>query len=152
MQLKWNWGTGITIVYSLFALGTSGMVAFAMREHVDLVSDDYYDQAVALDAHRAAEGRATALGDAFTIASDPAAARVTIQWPQALPVESGTLTLYRPADAAKDRTVPVALDSERRQIVSLAGLVSGRWMIQVSWRSRGEPYYAEREILVAAAR
>lgn len=152
MKLRWHWGTGISAVYVTFALGTSGMVALAMHEHVDLVSDDYYDQAVRLDAHRMAEARAAALGERFVIAPDPANQRVTLIWPRDLPIDSGGVTLYRPSDAAKDRTIPIAIDAEHRQIVSLTNLAPGRWMIQSRWLSRGEPYYAEREVIVEAKR
>jgi hypothetical protein len=152
MKLRWHWGTGISAVYAAFALGTSGMVALAMHEHVDLVSDDYYDQAVKLDARRMAEARAAALGNGFAIAPEPASERVVVQWPREMSVESGTLTLYRPSDAGKDRTIPTSLDADHRQIVSLTGLTPGRGLLQARWQSRGEAYYAEREVTVAAAR
>lgn len=152
MKLRWNWGTGIAAVYTAFALGTSGMVAFAMHERVDLVSDDYYEQAVGLDAHRLAESRAAALGDGFIFAPNADTAEVSFTWPNALPIESGSVTFYRPSDATKDRSVAIAPDANRHQIVSLAGLAPGRWLIQASWRSRGETYFAERDVIVRAAR
>lgn len=152
MKLRWNWGTGISAVYAAFAIGTSGMVAFAMHQHVDLVTDDYYDQAVRLDAHRMAEARAAALGNGLIIAPDTATARLTLQWPLELPIESGTITLYRPSDSAKDRTTPITRDADGRQIVPLAGLAPGPWRIQVNWLSRGEAYYAERELVITAPR
>jgi hypothetical protein len=152
MTLRWNWGTGMFVVYGVFAVATSAVVAFSMRERVDLVSDDYYDQAVRLDARRQAEARAAALGPAFSITADAASQRVLIAWPAGAPIESGTVTLYRPSDASKDRVSPIAPDRDGRQQISLAGLAMGRWMVQVSWQSGGQAYYAEREITVESSR
>ena len=152
MRLRWNWGTGVGMVYSVFALATSGVVVFSMRARVDLVSTDYYEQAVGLDARREAEARATALGDTFGIATQISERRVVVSWPRDLAIESGTITLYRPADATKDRTAAIAPDGDACQTVSLAGLAPGRWMLQVSWRARGQAYYAERVFTAGAAR
>lgn len=152
MRLRWNWGTGVGLVYGVFAIATSGVVAFSMRERVDLVSTDYYQQAVGLDARRQAEARATALGDTFGISPDAIARRVIVSWPRDLAIESGTVTLYRPADATQDRAAAISQDRDGRHTVSLDGLAPGRWMLQVNWRARGESYYAEREIIVGATR
>lgn len=152
MRWRWNWGHGMAAVYAVFAIATSGVVAFSMRERVDLVSSDYYERAVALDSRRQAEARAAALGGAFAMSTDAGNQRVVVTWPRDVPIESGTLTLYRPSDATRDRATAVAPDGEARQIVSLAGLVPGRWMLQVDWRARGQSYYAEREIIVGAGR
>jgi hypothetical protein len=140
------------LVYGVFAVATTGVVAFAMRERVDLVSADYYEQAVGLDARRQAEARAAALGRGFAIMLEPSSQRVVIGWPADIAIESGTVTLYRPSDASKDRTIPVAADRGGRQEISLAGLAAGRWMVQVRWFAGGQPYYAEREVIVEAAR
>jgi hypothetical protein len=85
------------VVYGVFAAATSGVVAFSMRERVDLVSRDYYEQAVGLDARRQAEARAAGLGGAFSITADPTARRLAIAWPAGLQVDAGTVTLYRPS-------------------------------------------------------
>jgi len=148
MKLKWHWGMGMALVYSVFALGTSGMVALSIYEPVNLVTPDYYEQAVGLDERRGAEARTAALGAAFSIAPDEANGRVVINWPRDSAIEGGTVTLYRPADSTKDRVDPILPDIDGRQIVPLAGLAPGRWTLHIEWRSRGQSYYAEREIVV----
>ena len=81
MSRRCHWGHGIAAVYTLFALGTASVVIFAMRQPVDLVSDDYYAQAVALDGRRAAEANVRALRDAFAIDATDDGHAVTIRWP-----------------------------------------------------------------------
>lgn len=149
MSLRWNWGHSVATVYTLFAACTIGFVVYAMEQRVDLVSDDYYEKSVALDARRAAETNARALGSAFAINEAAGGQALTVQWPASVTSgASGALTLYRPADATADRRIPMAPDASGTQTVSLAGLAPGRWMIQVEWTADGRAFYAEHRVIV----
>lgn len=151
MSFRWHWGHSIALIYTLFAASTVGFVVFAMEQRVDLVSDDYYEKSIALDARRAAEANVRALGADFTITMEAGAHTAVVQWPA--PVvnnPTGTLTLYRPADATADRKATIAPDATHTQAVSLKGLTPGRWMLQVEWTNGGKNYYAEREVTVTA--
>lgn len=46
MTIRLHWGTGIALAYTTFALATIGFVVFAMQRPVDLVSADYYADAL----------------------------------------------------------------------------------------------------------
>jgi len=140
MTLHWNWGTKVALVYGLFATGTLAMVAIAVSHRVDLVSPDYYAQALATDSRMAARENARHL-TGFSISED--ADGLVITWPHT-PDGGGTVTLYRASDAAADRVTPVAPARDGRQVVGLSGLPSGAWRLQVSWQYGGSPYYIER--------
>lgn len=149
MSLRWNWGHSIATVYTVFAACTIGFVVYAMDQRVDLVSDDYYEKSVALDARRAAEANARALGADFSIAQAESGQAVTVRWPASVTAgATGSLTLYRPADATADLTAAMAPDATGTQSVSLAGLAPGRWTMQVEWQSAGKTYYAQRDVTV----
>jgi nitrogen fixation protein FixH len=148
VTVRWHWGHSIAAVYTAFALCTLGFVVFAMEQRVDLVSTDYYAQSIALDARRAAEANARALGSALAVTPATDGRLVTIQWPQAATLgATGTVTLYRPADATADRRIAMAPDASGTQIVTLAGLAPGRWTVQVSWTVGGRAFYTEREVV-----
>src|SRR3954471_7249234 len=49
MKLHVNWGTGVAVVYTAFAVATSAFVVFALRRPVDLTAADYYAQSLRED-------------------------------------------------------------------------------------------------------
>jgi len=142
MRRRLNWGTSIALVYGLFAVSTLGFVAFAMSQPVDLVSPDYYERALHEDDRIAALANARALGEGFRVTPDIAARSLRIDLPAATRPVNGTVTLYRPSDAAEDREQALA-PRDGVQVVSLEGLRSGRWIAKLEWTANGAPYYYE---------
>ncbi len=148
MIARLHWGTGIALAYTAFALATVGFVAFAMSRQVDLVSPEYYAQALGHDARMAATANADALGASFVVDVRPDARAVYIAWPAAIAEGvDGTATFYRPSSAALDRTVTLSPDAAGRQVISLDGLASGAWRLQLQWTSHGVAYYVERDLV-----
>lgn len=145
MTLRMNWGVGVVLFYTAFALSTLGFVAYAMTRDVELVADDYYARALDHDAHMRAVANAEALGTAFSVTVTPAG--VVVQLPADMAATAtGTATLYRPSDASADRRIGLAPAADGRVLLPIAGLAAGRWRLQVQWSVREQAYYAEREL------
>ena len=145
--MRLHWGAGIAAVYLAFATATSGFVVFAMRQPVELVRPDYYEQALAHDAHRRAVVRADALGGRFTCELVDGGRAIALRLPAEHASRArGSVWLYRPSDSRADRTTPIAVDAAGRERVTLDGLVAGRWLARVQWTVDGVDYYAEREV------
>ena len=131
--------------YTVFALSTVGFVAFAMSRDVELVSDDYYAQALAHDGHMQAVANGDALGAAASLTL--AAGQVRLGLPATMvPGMHGTATLYRASDARADRTMALAPAADGTIVIPTAGLVSGRWQLRVQWSAGGRDYYIERAL------
>jgi hypothetical protein len=146
MKVRFNWGTAIALTYTAFALATSAFVAFAMGRDVDLVSPDYYAQSLRLDRRMEAERNALALGTSVAIAeSARGTVRVSLPREQARDA-AGTIRLYRASRAADDREIALAVGADGSQEVSLDGLASGRWTVQLQWTASGRDYYVQREV------
>jgi nitrogen fixation protein FixH len=146
--MRLNWGAGIAIVYTVFAVATTAFAVFAMAQHVDLVSPDYYGQALEHDRRMAAESNAAALGDGLRVTVGPAGRLVTLVWSAATPeAGTGSATLYRAADERLDRSIALAPNREGEQRISLAGLAEGRWLLKLQWRSAGRNYYLEQIVI-----
>lgn len=147
MRIRFNWGTGIALVYTAFALGTSAFVAFAMGRPVDLVSADYYARSLQLDRRLEAERNTVSLGSRLSVVQGDG--RVSLTLPAELADAAvGTITLYRASDARADRTITLAVDASGRQEVPLAGLAPGYWLLQLEWTARGASYYTQRTVVV----
>lgn len=147
MRINMNWGTGIALVYTTFALATTGFVAFAMSRSVDLVSPDYYAASLRQDEQMAAERNAQALQPAPRVQADGRVARVLLPPGQA-EIARGTVRFYRPSDSRADVELPLALDSRGEQRLSLQGLRTGQWVLQVRWTAAGHDYYFEEPVWV----
>lgn len=145
MSFRLSWGTGIALTYSVFALATSGFVAFAMGRRVDLVSSDYYERSLQLDRRLDAKRNAVAIGDALLFEHHPGTLVISLRMVDARSA-TGRILLYRSSDAHADREMPLALDDSGRQIVPLAGLKSGSWSLQMEWRLHDRDYYVERQL------
>jgi nitrogen fixation protein FixH len=148
MRISLNWGTGIAMVYTAFAAATTGFVAFAMSRSVDLVSADYYAQSLQQDQRMEAERNTSALGREPSIAWSGARS-IVLSLPEAhATTAAGTITMYRPSDAAADRTFTLAIDAAGVQQIPLDALARGRWLLQVRWSAEGRTYYFEEPVIV----
>jgi nitrogen fixation protein FixH len=148
MTLRWHWGIGIAAVYVVFAGSTIGFVTFAMRQQVDLVSGDYYEQSLAYDDRMAAVARADALGEGFSVAADPAGTGIVVTWPAEMRIESGHVTFYRAADARADRQFTASPDGDGRQHITAGALARGAWIVRVDWTAGGETFFADRRVML----
>lgn len=143
MNRAWNWGVAVATVYVAFAGATVGFVAFAMRQHVDLVSADYYAESLAHDQRQAAIGRVQDLGKAFRIDVDEAGRSASIAWPPQARPDHGSITFYRAAESRLDRREVITAESPATRRVDLTALAAGPWLLQCEWTSGGKQYYAE---------
>ena len=148
MRITFNWGTGIALVYTAFAVATAGFVTFAMGRSVDLVSADYYAQSLQQNEKMDAERNTLRLRPAPS-AAQPDGRMVVLS----LPADQGgsargLATLYRPSDATADVSVPLALDGSGHQRISLENLVAGVWILKVRWSAGSRDYYFEQPVLV----
>lgn len=144
MKMRIHWGVAVAMFYTAFALSTVGFVAFAMTRDVELVSADYYGQALAHDRHMQAVANGDALGAVIETDTD---GNVRLRVPVGMVrTMRGTATFYRASDARADRTVMLAADGDGRVILPTAGLASGHWRLQVQWSAGGRDYYVERDL------
>ena len=112
--MRLNWGTGIALVYGVFAACTVGFVAFAMSRPVQLVDDDYYASSMRHDERRTAiENAAAIVPDAVVVDADGRGVTIVLPLHQ-VPDARGEARLYRPSDASADRRILRRTEVEAR--------------------------------------
>lgn len=144
------WPIGIAAFLVLFVLSLIGVAIFASLQPHDLVVRDYYDAGLEFQKQVDSEARAEADGIPFEVTqlAQPHALRLRFADRFLASPLTGTATLYRPSNAGFDRTVALALDSEGRQQLDLAGLPTGLWRVKVRWTQGGVDYYHEASVVV----
>ena len=144
--MKWNWGASVAATYIVFAVATSGFVAFAMTRPVSLVRPDYYAESLREDQQIAARTNARRLGTAVSIAVEGNGIRVTV--PTTGTATRGSVTLYRASNPASDRRFAFSPDSRGTQLLSVAQLERGHWIVKLEWTTAGREYYVEQPIVL----
>ncbi|CAN5414142.1 hypothetical protein BH10BAC6_BH10BAC6_16680 [soil metagenome] len=143
-----NWGWRIAIVYSLFALGTLGVVAFTLTQDVDLVRADYYEYGLKHDEQMRAEVNAHSLSTPLSIVYDAERGAVRLVFPPDHVADiQGTILMYRSTTMKQDRTVPILVDATGGQEISVRDDAKGKWTVKVDWTSRGVAYKIEQAIV-----
>jgi len=141
--MKFNWGTGILIFLILFLIAAGLFIAFAMRQSVELVDEDYYERGVDYSTQMEVEKRSAAYQEAILAIQLDGALQISITDSIAVKCDSARIQLYRPSDNQLD--LNIKYDPGRGALV-IPGekLVPGRYILTLSWYSGGLKYEADR--------
>ncbi|MBX7151720.1 FixH family protein [bacterium] len=144
--MKLNWGIGIAILYSGFALSMIGFLIFSRFQTVELVAPNYYDNEVRYQQHIDMVKRTQALSE--PLRWELKNKSVLLQFPSSMKhqVISGSVTFYRPSNSNGDYVVPIKVDAAAAQSISIDRLFKGLWKMQIRWAADSATYYNE-EIL-----
>lgn len=140
----WNWGKGIALVYSAFALATIAFAVFSFSQKVELVSADYYEREMAYNSHEQRIANTASLSQQVQLRLDAQARTVNVHFP--VPGATGTVLLYRPSASGLDRSFAIACDATGNMNIDVHDLASGEWRAQITWTSASTPFYHECRI------
>ena len=147
MKLKINWGGGIVIAIIVMVMGMSTLVFIATRQDFYLVDKDYYQKAVNYQQQIDKIENANALKEKVTIKYSDRSLQV--QFPAIFQDEvlEGTIDLYSPVNENYDLNIPIKLDTQLSQLVSLKELPKGRYKVKLDWTANEKQFYQELEII-----
>lgn len=145
---KISWGTGIALLYTGFVVGILFLVFMSMGQRVDLVAEDYYAQEIAFQGKIDKIARTSELAEPLRWQVTDEA--VLIQYPATFDPAglSGKVHFYCPANNLKDSKFEVGADTDHRQLIPLASLKPGRYLIQIDWKNGETAYWNEGVITV----
>lgn len=148
MKIKINWGTGIVIALAVMMSGMLFLVYYATRQDYSLVEKNYYQKEIAYQEHIDKVKNANALNEKIALLQTGNRLRLT--FPDLFHADTlkGTIHLYSPVSEKNDLIVPIQLDNQLSQLVSIGKLPKGRYKIKVDWTARKTPYYQELEIFL----
>jgi nitrogen fixation protein FixH len=146
--MKFNWGTGIALTYTTFALAMIFAVYRSTQYDNSLVSDHYYADDLAYQKQYDKITNANALKQDLKIANDQVTGKVELIFPENLGRVAGKIQFFCPSNSSLDFSLPLQLGANFHQIVSSAQLKKGLWKIKVDWSAGGRVFYKEERLTI----
>src|SRR3954462_2912782 len=144
------WPIAITAYFILFIAFLVTFSAWSLRQNVDLVRKDYYEEEIRFQNQMEKVSRTRLLGADISVAYNSQQRCVGIRLPQAHARQhpAGLIHFYRPSDAALDQDLALAVSSEGVQQLQTSQLRAGVWKIRLDWTANGEDYHHEQSVVV----
>lgn len=146
--MKFNWGTGIALFYSLFVLALVWQVYQSTTYDNALVSEHYYKDDLNYQQHYNKLVNNQQLTQDLVVIENEATQTLDLQFPTSLGAVDGTILLFCPSAEAEDHHLPVQPDSEGHQAIPLTGLKKGLWKAKIDWNAQGVAYYKEIALIL----
>jgi hypothetical protein len=143
-----SWGFRIIILYVAFVAMIGTMVFMTMRQKVDLVADDYYQQELKYQNQIDRQEQSGKLSAQPTVMAGKEA--VTITFPEEVRAQgvTGKVNFYRPSDSEKDFAQELAVGADGVQQIPAAKFSTGLYTVKLSWTSGGKDYYNESSVYI----
>lgn len=147
-KMKINFGILIAIAYLVFV---GGMVTFAIvasNQKNDLVTENYYDEAVVYQDKIEAVKNARQGGSNLIVSYSHSEHSIRIEKTNKNKNLNGEIYFYKPDDASADFHVPFSIRSEEELLPLKRKLNYGLWKIKAQWTEDSLPCISENKIFV----
>lgn len=144
-MIKFNWGTGIFLFYTLFAIVLFTAVYRSTFRNNSLVTEKYYAADLKYQEHYNKLVNSQALSESVEIEKN-SGGLIEMNFPKNFHNISGEILLFHPVNSDFDLKIPIALNDQNQQIIPTESLMKTRWRVKVDWQADGKPYYTEKQI------
>ena len=145
--MRFTWGTAIAIFLLLFIVTIVSFAIFAYNQDVNLVHQDYYEKGV--DYSQQMDRDARSLRFAGQIGVETAGDAVVVSFPETISSQADSVEIlfFRPSDHHLDNRKHTAIASGKAVLGDM-NLISGRYIIKLSWNMEGMEYEVDKELIV----
>lgn len=145
--MKLNWGHYILISFIVFVLLILYMVFRSYQSDNDLVAEDYYSQELDYQSVIEKSKRAGNLTENIHWVSEEQGIKVI--YPSEMTGISGKINLFRPSDKDLDFEVAIKQDTSNIQLIPIADLHRGKYILQIDWNYLDEDYFTEGVVFIS---
>ncbi len=145
--MKFNWGTGIALFYSVFVLVLVWQVIKSTQYDHSLVSDHYYQDDINYQKHYNKLINSQELNEPLQIAKTEQGSFVELKFPAELADVKGNIHFFCPSDSKQDFKLPVNTSGTNKQFVPISGLKKGLWKVKVNFEAGGKKFYEEETVI-----
>ena len=144
------WPYAIAVYFAIAITGIACFTTWAVKQNMDLVRSDYYEQEILFQQHLDASARAKGLGANAAIHFDANAHALRVQVPTAHLAQtfSGKVSLYRPSDAKLDQCFELRPNPAGEQFLNMAQFAPGPWKARVEWTASDVAYVVESNLVI----
>jgi hypothetical protein len=144
--MKLNWGTGIAIFYTTFALAMVGLVIKSTFSPVLLIKKDYYDDDIRYQAIMDKKQNAFDLEKDVLVEYQASEHAIIVKFPENIGTPSGNITLFHPASTTSDLVFDIVLDAQKTQKIDISSLEKGFWRVKIDWQANNKGYLREEKV------
>jgi hypothetical protein len=145
--MKFNWGTGILLVLVLFLAASAAFIIFAINQDVNLVHKDYYEKGVDYSEQMKVISRSEPLAGKIETRIAETGLQIRLDSLLTTEIDSGKIVLFRPSGKDFDLEFPLEKNKTDFQFAA-ENLINGRYILKVSWFSRGLKYEVDKQVVV----
>lgn len=140
-----DFGKWIIVAFVLFALFIGTLVIVCVRQEVNLVSKEYYNEELAYQDQIRRISNTHALAERPSIAKiNSATLKVTFNQP----VDRGELKLFCPSNPKMDKNFDLRLLERNSQLFDISVLNKGMYRARLFWTVGGKEYFLEELIYI----
>lgn len=141
-----SWGKWIITSFVLFALLIAVLVTVSVRQDVNLVSKDYYQEELIYQRQIERIKNTDALSKKPEITFEDRS--IQIKYAGLKSISKGELILFRPSDAGLDQRFIFQSVPDSTLSFELKPALKGMYRAKMSWTMNGKEYYLEEVITI----
>lgn len=141
-----NFGKGIVVAFVFFALFIGTLVFICIKQDINLVSVNYYQEELAHGQ------KMNQMANTKELAGEPIITAtgntIEVDFQQFGELEEGELKLTRPSDVKLDQKFVLHASTESRQQFTMQRWERGLYRASMKWTMKGKEYYVEKLIVI----
>lgn len=139
-----NWGKWIVVSFVLFAIFIGVLVTVCLRQDINLVATDYYNQELAYQKQidRSKNTQTLAIKPDISVVNNS----LLVSFKDFNRLQNGELKLFRPSNPASDFTIELKPTADSVLTFDVQNRERGMYKAQLKWSMNNHDYYLEKII------
>lgn len=142
--MKFNWGSGIFVLYTAFVMFMLFMVFKSAQHKEELVTQDYYQKELEYQDIINFKANAQKLEKGLTYKIEKN--EIEFNFPEEQSGISGNIQFYRASNDIFDQFFEIKLDDQNKMKVNLGKTPMGLYKMMIKWDNNSVGYYVEKDI------
>jgi len=149
--MKFNWGTGIFLFYTTFAVAMIGAVIKSTTFDNSLVVEDYYAKDITYQSTLERKARSQALNQPLTLELLEGDYELVFPLAELRGTPRGQVQFYRTNSSKFDEYYSLEVDRYGHMKLPTTGRLTGLWRVIVEWEDDKQEYLDEFTLYLTAS-